>query len=332
MTEKKENFIAVFNRSFELTDGKLSVDDLYIYSYIYRLRIPYNEQWITETSVMMICSKIGNYISGKGNKKLNTLKYSLLKLKSLNYITCGITDTTKKNDLLSITFPSVSDGNFTRITYDLFDSFKDKESYYLFTYIKSIGPWGKKLSFLDIAELLDVSESTAKKRVLAMNTSNSNPGIYKFSGSYSGNGVKQDVNHYYVDPEQSIIDRWNRLYDENGKVRVFKHKKYKAMDETVYSINFGDMTVEKFIEACNESNWGVKDNTPWATKTKVDLEYGDYELYRICIDERINHPEFILKCKNSIARALEINHYRFKEWEDTYQRDRQLLQEGYLDV
>lgn len=239
-TKKEENYIIipnyVFNDALKYQSKHLTVDELYLYAWLYRNRIPDN--WITRTSVDMINNLCYKFANGDESRNKRTIKKLLINLKDKGYIvTVGVSnihEKMKNSDSLEISFPSIdsSNGYNGNITYSIFDKFKDPLEFFIYAYIDCFGDKGRSLSYYKWAKLTKRSESTIKNVVEKMNSYQFDPRIWKFSGDYYQNeygDVRQCENVYYTRPNNELIKKWNGFYikDENEWELAYRFEKNK---------------------------------------------------------------------------------------------------------
>ncbi len=327
-----ENFIMLYKRCFELDENNLSPLCIFLFSHLYRNRVPYGDTWITYTNIYLIHSMIKCKVEGKGSKQLDTIRNVLIELKNKEYILCDVHSDTKYNELLSIQFPLLDNTQegfkgFYQLPYSQFDMFDDREKLYIYTYIdskfnqeKNIH-YSNRLSLTKWSKLLHVSKNTAINKLSSMNRNDSVPRIYKFSGDYNGD-TEQDENLYYTRPDEKLISRWNNLYDDEGKAKYVKpnnEKKY-VDDDIIESVFEGDITVCEFGKVVEDSGWGKLNEDKWNYGSHYqELEYCDYTVYRTCKDYGI-YPKFIKKCENIIKAKKRLDVYDgcFEKWEKLY--------------
>jgi hypothetical protein len=138
--------------------------------------------------------------------------------------------------------------------------------------------------------------------------------IYRVVGSKfpDENGqVKQRASKWYLGSNNDDI-----VVVDSEKVK--NSGKERSDDEIIETLSYGDVTVGEFKETINESNWGKKENG-----IDNELDYGDYEIYRICKDENIN-AAFNKRCANVIGKKKKSEVYDgvFEKWEEQYLREK----------
>lgn len=223
VAKKEENYIiipnCVFIDTIKYQSKHLTIDELYLYAWLYRDRIPDN--WITRTSIDMINNLCYKFANGDESRNKRTIKQLLINLKNKGYIeTIGVSEIHEKmknSDSLEIEFLSVdsSIGYNSNITYSIFDQFEDPLEFFIYAYIDCFGDTGRSLSYYKWSKLAKKSESTIRSVIEKMNSYQFKPRIWKFSGDYYQNeygDVKQYENTYYTRPSEEIIKKWNRFY------------------------------------------------------------------------------------------------------------------------
>ena len=318
------NFIMVFHKMFK-GEGKLTPQQLFIYSFLYRRRLPFNNSWIANITVNDIHTLISCKLDGKRDRNKSIIVEELLVLRDKKYIYIdGVYDSITHNQILSITFKErkVNDDedNFVKIYYDSFDKFSDRNKFWLYCFVSRHGEWGISISHKQLSDLSRIPISTLRNCVIKeLNSSSSIPRIYKFSGSYVlGNSPRQEENKYYSDLfiTAECIAEYNRFYKENGEARFKKVVSTRSDDEWVWTFE-GGLTVEEIRGYISHTNWGKRNiyDNDWN-----DLEYEDYYWYRVSLDENIE-LRFNQRCKATMEKLKKLPEkykYNWVEWEETY--------------
>lgn len=331
MSKVSDNFIMVFNRIFIKGEGKLSPFELFVYSLLYRCRLEYESGWITSTNMLLLKSMLKCKIDGGRDGKLDNIKRVLLSLQYKGYIFSTVDENTKNDDLVTVMFPTADNEEgfkgFTKIPYTTFDLFDNRDNYYIFAYLESNynhehkRHYKNKISLLDWAELLGISKGTVQDRIKGMNTSTSNPRIYKFSGDYNGT-ERQEENLYFTRIDEKDLFKWNNFYNEDGSPKVNKKKKYLG-DDVIHCHFYKDITVDEYKDVIEASAWGKEKEEVWIVGSKYEeIIMEDYFIYRTCKEYNI-HPNFIKKCEPIIKakrNAFNYNHC-FEEWERNFKSE-----------
>lgn len=239
MSTKKSNYIIipneVFKDSVKNKSRILSVDELYLYSWMYRRRIP--DGWFVEISIDNINNICYKFANGDESRNKRTIKQMLLNLKEKEYVTAigdfDIHEKMKNSDTIVIEFPQIDItlGYNDNITYKIFDQFDSPLEFYIYAYIDCYGDGGRSISYYKWSKLVKKSETTVKETISRMNTYKFNPRIWKFSGDYfeSKGKVMQQENTYYTRPDEDTIKQWNGYYakDQSERNPVFSFKGHK---------------------------------------------------------------------------------------------------------
>lgn len=322
----------VFKRCFDVDENKLSPLELFVFCHLFRSRLQYLDEWLTSTNIFLIHSKIKCKVDGlRVNDKLDKIKSCLISLRNKGYIFCDVSGKTKYNDLLNIKFATMEHEEqqekvkgFLQLDYNLFDTFTDREKLYIFTYLESgyndklNKHFNNVISYNEWSKILDVSDTTAENRIASMNRADSIPRIYKFSGDYRGT-KRQDDNVYFTRPVEKLLLKYNNFYDENGKSKHTKKKKYSA-DDIIYSPFHEEVTVEEFEEIVEFSAWGRESDDYMNVSSNYEpLKMEDYFTYRTCKEFNI-YPSFIKKCEHIIRAKKDSFNYDqcFEKWEQDF--------------
>ncbi|OMD09831.1 hypothetical protein [Paenibacillus odorifer] len=326
-----ENYIMIFNKMFD-REFLITPRQLFIYSFIYRRRLFFSGSWRTEISVENIRGMINCKIEGRGNDKRNHIISDLLTLKQKGFICfSNKIEPISHKEILIITFLNRNqeddNNNFTKIPYDIFDLFKDKNKFWVYTYISRFGEYGKTISYSSMSELSGIPINTLSNRIIKeMNTSAHSPRIYKFSGSYiHGDGAKQEENRYFSDSCISLDKQseYNKLYDDDGNVRYKRCKKLKLEDEFSFILEGESIscTVSEFNEYyVDPSSWGRLDELSYGINKYEELYYYDYAIYRVSVDFNID-AKWNKRYEKSIQNMKlypDIFKYDWEEWEKRY--------------
>lgn len=332
---KKENFIIIYRHSFDPTkEGKLYPFDLFVYALIYRCRLPFGEEWFTFTNLFLIYSMITCSVDGsRTNDKLKNIRNSLISLMKKGYISVDLSSETSFDEMLKIKINPIDKDDpdfvgYLEVPYSLYDQFNNKEKFYLYVlidltyYSEQNSHFNNKFSHKYLASLMNVSDRTVKSIVKEMNSPTSNPRIYKFSGDFKGT-KRQDENTYYTRPDESLLLKWKNFYDDEGAAKSkssSSKKKLKGTDTVISSI-LGEVTVDEYIEYTELSNWGKSNDAPFSFTGSpfAELEYEDYECYKVCEDNGIN-KKFVIKCENIMKAIKNKDTYdgMFEEFEILY--------------
>lgn len=230
--KSKENYIIIPNDVFNNSARRLTVEELYLYSCLYRDRIP--DEWTTKTSIDILSHGEYKYSKGNSSRNKQSIKEILISLVDNRYInTIGefeINSKTKNSDMLLIEFPFIETGYNENITYKIFDQFDDPLEFYIYAYIDCFGTEGRTISYHMWSKVVRRSETTVKEVLNKMNTYDFKPRIWKFSGDYYktvDGSARQEMNTYYTRPDEDTIKKWNGFYAEGRsevKELAFGHR------------------------------------------------------------------------------------------------------------
>lgn len=136
--------------------------------------------------------------------------------------------------------------------------------------------------------------------------------IYKISGSryLDENGqVRQGASKWYLDERSKEVQI---ELDKESKMKV------RLDHEIIETVSYGELTVAEIKEVILDSNWGKKEYG-----LDCDLEYDDYEIFRISQDENVD-AAFNKRCKNVINKIRKLEKYAgiFESWEEKYLREK----------
>lgn len=217
------NFIIIPNDAFKDRDKSkkrwLSKDELYLYAWLYRRRIP--DDWSLEINIDFINVFCYKFSSGNDSRNKKNIKDILISLHTKGYIeTFGdieINENLKYSDPLYIGFPTVDPivGYNSNITYLIFDQFEEPLEFFIYAYIDCFGDKGRNISYYKWSQITNSSEKTIIKAIDKMNSYDFNPRIWKFSGDYyqtENYEVRQQENIYFTRPNEEIIKKWNGFY------------------------------------------------------------------------------------------------------------------------
>lgn len=190
--ENKNFFIPVWN-NFISGDFKLTVDELYVYSYLFTKR-DYNNE--VETSIDILSTKVKLSPSARYNK--DNIKKAVERLSELYIITME-----EDGKVLTITFPEyehITEKGFTKVGYEKVKEFSPIELYIYF----AVKKWednpatGKaRYAYSQWAKLLDCSDKSAFTYV---NEAVKKGIIFKQVGKKKANS-QQENNIYTVNAE-----------------------------------------------------------------------------------------------------------------------------------
>lgn len=314
MSEIK-NFIMIFKRSFHNNENLLSPQQLFIYAFLFRNRQQFENEWVTNISVNSIYHQIKCKIDGANTKKRISITSDLLSLRDKGYLmfTEIQQGQIKKDENLSITFSvNNEEETFITIPYSIFDKFNSREKFWLYTYFSynTFRGCGVDKSQKELSEMLGISKSKLIYTIDSMNREDSDPRIYKFSGSYVNGSKIQEENEYFSSLSEERLTEYNRLYDENGAPRHKRSKsKLRSDDEIIDTSYYGQLTVREMRKCIKESKW----------QKGVPLTYEDYAIYKISVDENID-TIFNSRCKKGIEtlKSYASDRYDFEYWENVY--------------
>lgn len=344
MSDRNKSFIKVYNSSFELDERKLSPDELFVYAYLYRMRI-YRDN-ITVTNIDIIDEHLSySFIKGNHTANKRGIKNILLSLRTKGYVEYMLEGEFKNSTLLIIRCKD--EVGFTQIDYSMYDSFDDPIKFYIYCYVDCYGDKGRTISdddFLNVIEYFtyyddenmhvtsmakSYSQSKIRKKVNEMDESRI---IYKFSGDYYPSEAKkknvQKPNVYYTRPDYEII----QLYDKFKQWKASSHNN-KVDTGKMYSVNFGDLNDDSIAELVTDSSWNKTNDDPLYNGYWKRLTYDDYEIYRLCRDYNIQ-KKFVDKCSNIILKLIEsdIAKKEFEEYENKYLEERKEIDNDKLAV
>lgn len=200
----------------KLQEEFLSIDEMYLYSWLYRRRIPYN--WNVETTIDTIHAFCITFTKGNDSRNKNYIKDLLINLKNKKYIKVysnkELDEKIRYNDPIYISFPKIEKGYNANITYETFDKFHSPLEFYIYAYIDQFGDSGRKISYNSWSKILKKSDKTVRNVIQKMNSYQYHSRIWKFTGEYyeSEEGVKQKENTYYTRPSKKIIKKWDDYY------------------------------------------------------------------------------------------------------------------------
>lgn len=221
------NYIIIPNDVFKDQDKyqnrNLTAEELYLYSWLYRRRIP--DCWTLEVTIDLINVFCYKFAKGNDSRNKKSIKDMLITLNQKKFIATfgdnSIDEKLKYSDPLHIEFPEVDTliGYNGNITYQQFDQFEDPLEFFVYAYIDCFGDRGRSISYYKWSKLANKSESTIKALIDKMNTYKFKPRIWKFSGDYyeSEYGeIRQQENTYYTRPDDDTIKKWNGFYAKEG--------------------------------------------------------------------------------------------------------------------
>lgn len=207
----------------------LNPDELYLFSLLYRWRIPYDHTAVFSIDgINDICDYKFMAIKPNGDATRNKTKIKQIinSLCNKDYIFVENLNKKKNNELLYIGFYDYSHyhefakGHNQNITYKLFDQFDNPIEFYIYAYIDCFGSEGRNISFENWENITGLKHDKIETVINKMNSYESKPRIWKFSGDYykSETGVRQEINTYYTRPDEGTIKRWNGFYGKKNRV------------------------------------------------------------------------------------------------------------------
>lgn len=312
-----KDFIKILKCMFESGDRGVSPQDLAIYSHLFVMRqVSSNKNTSLVSNLEMMSSTIRFKLKGKSRDKTSEIRNSIIRLNEKGYINCMISDATKKKDILDISFDTVMNRNknFVKLGYLIFNAFTETNKFYAYCFILAGEKYGKKISYTEFASKLNISDEKMRLIIKDLNRSDSDPRIYKFSGSYVEGSKKQEENIYYACLDSEKLGMYHNFYDNNGDAKYQKKKGSRKNTDTVFSLSSGEITILELKHHIQDSQW--------RKGTTKSIEYDDYELFKICERERID-VKFIDECKRRIHSYRDSVDYdeRFEKYEETYQRN-----------
>ncbi len=219
------NFIMMFNDIFNC----LSNNERYLYAWLYRYRHQFQNDWKTLVTIDFIAAilKVQN-VKLQGNDRFlkSMIKDILVNLKNEKYIDFEI-PISSTDSIISISYFENGEhhSGFEKLQYDIFDKFTDPLEFTIYNYINRYGSNGRHISDSQWEDILGVSKTKLRAIIDKMNTTNHCPRIWKFSGTYIiGERARQEENQYYTNPNNEVIDNWNKWYNASGKIKPKKHK------------------------------------------------------------------------------------------------------------
>lgn len=172
-------------------DFKLTVDELYVYSYLFTKRT-YEEE--IETSIDILNAKVKLSSSARYNKE--NIKKALERLAELQLI--SIVEEGKALTITFNVFDALEANGFTKVAYDKFKELNPTELYIYAAVARwETSPTGPaRYTFEDWAEILSCGRT---KAVADVKAAEDKKVIYIKSGKRK-EGVKQEVNTYSIAP------------------------------------------------------------------------------------------------------------------------------------
>lgn len=213
-------------------DNYLTIDEGYLFSLLYRYRIPYGSvaifsiDGISELSVYKFMSIKPNGDASRNKNKIRQIIKSLIN-KEYIYLEEDI-DYKKNSELLYIEFFEIkhyhqfTKGHNQNILYKTFDMFENPLEFYIYAYIDRFGENGSMLSYEQWSDITGVSHDKIEEVINKMNTYSYKPRIWKFSGSWipSNKTARQEMNTYYTRPDEETIKKWNGYYAKGNKDKI----------------------------------------------------------------------------------------------------------------
>lgn len=258
------NYINLSNSLLEVdSNNRLNVEELYLFSYLWTERTYENR---VKTSIDILNEDVELLKDKKQNKKRVIGTLESLKEKQLINVE-------EKGKMLIVIFAPHKEEGYTGVTYNKVEKLNPTDFY---IYVM-VAKWndGARYSYTEWAELLDCSESTAKRAIKKAVEAGI---IYKLEGGFNNGWVstgqlKQDVNLYSVNPiltsvkEEKIkkdtktVKEVAPTYEEMEFVEYkvgnwFDKNKFaenKDYDEYLYrkkQADNGDEKAKKFAEYC----------------------------------------------------------------------------------
>lgn len=315
MVLNDNNFILILHDMLT-GDIKVSPQQLYIYSFIFRKRIAYNNGWLAEMSISDIHKTIPCKIDGKKDRNQSNIIYDLECLRNKGFIFFE-NKANHKTQIISFSFlnsDEIKDKKFVRIPYGKFDMLHDKNKYWFYCFVAKHGRYGVSGSFNHLSKASGLSSSLLRNHIVKDLNSDTNPRIFKFSGSYvNGNSPRQEENRYYSDlyiPKEKKIE-YEKLYGMNGEPKFKRMSEKRKRNEIIDNFVTGEISVEELVRIANE-------NTSWQ-KTDRDgnlkeITQYDYDIYRLCADENVDE-KFVLRCIKAIESMKNNAFYSGYDWE-----------------
>lgn len=205
--------ISINNTFFK--EQKISPQQLFLYSHLYRYSITYNGKQMTRTSIVNILETMQCKVNGEriSVKKRNILS-DLIHMVNLNILYCEEpVQKVNKNYSFQFNNEEVISSYFTNIPYNVFDRFYDKNKYWIYCFVSSKGSQGLKMSFNDLSQKSGLSISLLKDKIITeLENSIETPKIYKYSGSRIQGNHKQEENRYISD--MFLIDGGKKSLNE----------------------------------------------------------------------------------------------------------------------
>ncbi|WP_036653757.1 hypothetical protein [Paenibacillus pini] len=165
---------------FESGDKGLSPQDLAIYSHLYMMRQVNSKKNASFTSNLeIITSTIRFKLKGKSRDKIKEIRKSILCLVAKGYVNCDISPETKRKDLLIISFDTIlnKDKKFAKLLYSDFEQFVEVEKLNAYCFILAGEIYGRKISYTEFANRLNISDEKMRLIIKDLNRSDSNPRI-----------------------------------------------------------------------------------------------------------------------------------------------------------
>jgi DNA-binding Lrp family transcriptional regulator len=232
MKKQKDN-IPVANSFYG--ENKITPRSLYLYAYLHTRRNFFTRS-TTITDLNIIMSEV-KFVQKKQDNKKYVLE-EIAQLQEKGYIIFSCNDIQK--EVLEISFPFF-DGGYDQIPYSVFRMTKNPDEFMVLCYIKKMKS-RRGISFVEIADVLGSSPTTAKKIISAMEKKKM---IVVNHGKYSPTNNKNDTNRYSINEHYS--------FSRND----FTMEEVEENDRAVYSADSEDFAIvesEKLVNTLQDDS------------------------------------------------------------------------------
>ncbi|OME55404.1 hypothetical protein BSK59_13070 [Paenibacillus odorifer] len=313
--------IKVPNYTFTLNENTIIPDELVLFMFLFKYKNADNEIF---TSLNLIGAII-KFQKGNDRKNRPFIKNVLLSLQNKGLIMTNVSEDTSSDDIISGSILNVKD-KYIGVKSNVFDEIlksddfiRSKLKLYIYTYIHGSANNGRVVDLKTLSVMCKYFDSVKSYSVSAIaRLINEMDGkfIYKFSGKRKGDSLEQESNRYYTHLDSDKMREYKQINNKKKKV-IDKNKVY-------YHCTMEPFTIAEFKEKIRDDSVNWQKYKP-DTKVYRDIDYDDYELYRISVDFNLDES-FNSRCNkaiDSLKKNMSVE-IPWNEWEERYLEDKKL--------